>query len=97
MLDLNKLNENLKFPKYDNVKIKYEKLFEPATKIKNTRNLIIHQTNVNEPRKDWENVWHTIQFELLESLLPELSRAIRKESQNQSFSLEKSSAEKQIQ
>jgi hypothetical protein len=82
------LDENLKFPKSDKFNVKYKELFEQAMKIKKTRNWIIHQTNVDEPREDWENVWHAARFKLTESLLPELSRAIRKESKNK---LEKSS------
>ena len=85
MLDLNKLNENLKFPKSDKFNVKYKELFEQAMKIKKTRNLIIHQTNVDEPREDWENVWHTVHFELMESLLPELSRAIMKGIRKSNF------------
>ena len=72
MLDLNRLNENLKFPKSYKLNIKYKELYKQAMKIKKSRNSIIHQTNVDEPRKDWENLWHTVQFELMESLLPKM-------------------------
>lgn len=87
-MELNAVCENLGISKYSHLRIEHRMLFHHAHDLKVQRNRIIHQYGLPKSRLDWNIVWKTVNCDIEDALLPELTRVIDKESATGLFKLD---------
>ena len=89
-MELNAVSENLNISKSCGLRIQHKKLFEYA---KGLKGQIAHQYGLPKSRLDWNEVWHTVNSRLENTLLPELTNVIKQEKGRKVYDLEQNSRE----